>query len=162
MAAGRLLVAFGETALVAATAKSIASFAAGANLPIVISALDFEGEGIVATDKPIIVRLTYLDAASGTGTSLTVEATTAAVMFGISYADHHQTFTPQGTYKRNYTVEPTSPRFAGQSWNFHPQSGIFLPFPLQGPIVIKPSGILYVEATAAQAQTITCNARVEE
>src|SRR5579859_7914226 len=99
--------------------QTMLSIQAPANQAIVVTGLKFGFDGISNAGKPIPWRVEKKTASSGTGTAITPAA------------QNGQAETPQGTYKGNFTVEPTvTANTILAEGTAHPQlgDGVFLPF----------------------------------
>jgi hypothetical protein len=141
----------GEQTLTATVAKTVQTAKAPANGRIKIKAIELLFKDTVNTDTPVKVELSRITTDGGTATT-----TTPAPL------DEGMSETPQGTYKHNYTAEPTTYGANIKTWEIHPQTGVIVPLPIQQEIVIKGGNIFGIRMTAAQGQTVAVNVLVEE
>jgi hypothetical protein len=146
-----LNVPTGEISLVAATAKTILMAKAPANQRLKLKGLEIFGKGISPTDVPMKVELCIITTDGGTATTITPTAN-----------DNEMAETAQGTYKSNYSVEPTTYGAAIRTWEVHPQTGLVVYFPMHDEPKLKGGTIFGLRMTAAAAQTISANLIVEE
>lgn len=148
-----LSIPTGEISLSASTAKTAITALAPANQRLKIVGFEIFGKGIVVTDTPIKIEFNRLDTTTaGTGTAISPPAPT----------DEDYAETPQGTYKVNYSAEPTVYGANLRTMECHPQTGIIFMFPKGTEIKIKGGGKLGMRLTASQNQTVAVNLLVEE
>jgi hypothetical protein len=146
-----LNVPTGEISLVAATAKTVLMAKAPTNQRLKIKGIEIFGKGISPTDVPMKIELSIITTDGGTATTITPQAN-----------DNELAETPQGTYKANYSVEPTTYGANLRVWEVHPQTGLIVYFPMHDEPTLKGGTIFGVRVTAAAAQTLSANLIIEE
>lgn len=120
-----------KIALVSATAKTIASLTAAANVRLALQAITLSFDGTSNTAVPVEIHLQRITT-DGTGTAQ------APIKKDSDIAS-----TLLVTGKVNYTVEPTYTAGAFLlSELIHPQAGAQYPLPLPGEIIIPGAGIV--------------------
>jgi hypothetical protein len=151
MAALNLQIATGEVSLTGSTPKTVFSLTAPANQRIKLKGLEIFGKGTSNTDTPIKVEISKITTDGGTATTATAQP-----------LDGDIGTTPQGTYKTNYTAEPSTYGANLRTWEVHPQTGLINYFPLHDEIIVKEGTEIGVRLTSGQAETVSLNAIVEE
>jgi hypothetical protein len=149
MAALNLSVPTGEISLSAGTAKTVFLCKAPTNQRLRIYGFEIFFKSSSPTDTPVkieVIRVT----SDGTGSALTPAPN-----------DDDWGETPQGTYKGNYSVEPSYGTTL-RVWEIQPQTGIIYMFPAGQEICVKGGNLIGVRMTATQAETVSLNAIVEE
>ena len=141
----------GEVSLTAATAKTVFSMTAPANQRLKLKGIELFFKGTSATDTPVKCELSLVTSDAGTATTATP-----------SKNDNDMAETAQGVYKTNYTSEPSTYGANLRTWEVHPQTGLVLYFPLHDEPRLKGGTEMALRLTAAQAQTVSANAVVEE
>ena len=142
----------GEVALTAATAKTVFSMTAPANQRLKLKGIELFFKGTSATDTPVKCELSLV---TTEGAAIATTATPAK-------NDNDMAETAQGVYKTNYTSEPSTYGANLRTWEVHPQTGLVLYFPLHDEPRLKGGTEMALRLTAAQAQTVSVNAIVEE
>lgn len=141
-----------EVALVAATAKTVWQGKAPANQRLIIRAVKFLGVMPAGgVDVPVKIRLTRNSANFGTG---------SAAATGKHNPSNPETL--QGTYSKNFTVEPTTPADGGLQWDVNPQSGIIESLPLDQWIEIPGGQSAQFEITAPATSKIVITVSGDE
>jgi hypothetical protein len=116
MPAGYVALNTGNSALSAATAKTIVNVINGTNALIRITQLGVSFDGTSATAVPVVVELCKsTQAGAGTSTAFTI------------IQERGPTRTVQATAAVDYSAEPTVLTVI-RTWLVHPQSGITVPF----------------------------------
>jgi hypothetical protein len=141
----------GEVSLLAGVAKTVLTFKAPANQRLKLRAFEILFKDTVNTDSPVKIELSRITTDGGTATTLTPAA-----------LDESKAETPQGTYRANYTVEPTTYGALVRMWEIHPQTGVIVPLPMTQEILVKGGNIFGIRMTAVQAQTVAVNGLSEE
>jgi hypothetical protein len=150
MADLKLSVPTGEVSLSAGTAKTVLLMKAPANQRLKILGFEIFFKGTSPTDTPVkceLIRVT----SDGTGTAVTPAPN-----------DDDQAETPQGTYKANYSAEPSYGSATLRVWEIQPQTGIIYMFPQGQEIRVKGGNLIGLRMTASQSETVSVNAIVEE
>jgi hypothetical protein len=150
MADLNLSVPTGEVSLGAGTPKTVLLMKAPANQRLKILGFEIFFKGTSPTDTPVkceLIRVT----SDGTGSAITPAAN-----------DDDEAETPQGTYKANYTVEPSYGSATLRVWEIQPQTGIIYMFPQGQEVRVKGGNLIGLRMTATQAETVSVNAIVEE
>ena len=138
-----------EVSLSAGTAKTVLQLVAAANHRVKVKGISVFFKGTSNTDTPVKIRL-LRQADAGTSS--------AATPVKNSDSDDE---TLQTTGRHSATVEPTAGDVL-QMWEVHPQTGLVFFFPLGEEVIVKGSGRLGIECTAAQGQTVAANFYGEE
>jgi hypothetical protein len=151
MADLNISVPTGEVSLVAATAKTCITMTAPANQRLKLLGFEVYGKSASPTDTPVKCELYRITTDGGTATTITPAPN-----------DDDEAETPQGVYKGNYTVEPTTLGALLRTFEVHPQTGIIYMFPVGQEIRVKGGKELGMRLTAVAAQTFAINFIVEE
>jgi hypothetical protein len=126
-------------ALVANTAQTVLQINAPANQRVAVQQISISFDGTVNTNTPVKVQV-YRQTSAGTAGSSTAT---------IVRKDNDGTTAIQTTAKDTFTVEPSS---GDQHHIFyiHPQTGVIVPLPIPGEIILGGAGRLGVVCTAVQ------------
>jgi hypothetical protein len=149
MAAFYLSVPTGEVSLSAGTAKTVLLLKAPANQRLRIQGFEIFFKGTSPTDTPVKIELIRVTS-DGTGSAVTPAPN-----------DDDWGETAQGTYKANYSVEPSYGTTL-RVWEIQPQTGIIYMFPAGQEVCVKGGNLIGMRMTATQAETVAVNAIVEE
>ena len=141
----------GEVSLSAATAKTVFSMTAPANQRLKLKGVELFFKGVSATDTPVKCELSLVTTDGGTATTATPAKN-----------DNDMAETAQGVYKTNYSLEPSAYGANLRTWEVHPQTGLVLYFPTHDEPRLKGGTEMALRLTAAQSQTVSVNAIVEE
>jgi hypothetical protein len=152
MADLNLQINAGEVA-VTNVAKTFLTMKAPTNQRIKIKGFEICGKGTSNTDTPVKVELGLITTDGQTGTA-------TAVTPGPHDGDFAET--PQGSYFKNYGTEPTTYGAILRTWEVHPQTGLFIYFPMHDEIKLKGGQELGVRMTSNQNETLALVAVVEE
>lgn len=128
----------------AATWKTMASIEAPAEQMIAIKRIKITGNGIAGDAEPIEVRLTRVEASSGTGTATTPQKINNAL-----------TATPQATARVAFSSEPTEDGTDPYLYpsKFHPQGGSVDELTFDGEIIVAEGTELALEMQVPTAGT---------
>ncbi len=149
MADLNLSVPTGEISLSAGTAKTVLLLKAPTNQRLRVYGFEIFFKSSSPTDTPVKIELIRVTS-DGTGSAITVAP-----------LDDEQGETAQGTYKGNYSVEPSYGTTV-RVWEVQPQTGIIYMFPAGQELKIKGGNMVGLRMTATQAETVAVNAIVEE
>jgi hypothetical protein len=138
---------------VTSTPKTVLTLKAPATQRLKIKGFEVCGKGTSNTDTPVKVELGLITSDGQTGTATAVTP---------NPLDGDLSETPQGTYFKNYGTEPNTYGNILRTWEVHPQTGLFLYFPLHDEIKLKGGQELGVRLTSNQAETMSLVAIVEE
>jgi hypothetical protein len=141
----------GEVSLTATTAKTVLSLIAAANHRVKVRGFSVSFKGTSNTDTPVKVRIARLTS-DGTGTANTLVKE--------NDADDE---TLQSSSKLNYTVEPTYTANTNlEHFECHPQTGKDVFYPFGQELIVKGGGMIGVECTASQNQTVSVTLHCDE
>lgn len=139
----------GEVSLSAGVAKTVLQIVAAANHRTIVKMFQVFGKGVLSTDTPMRVRV--------------LRQTTAGTMSAgtVTKNDDSDSETLQTTSQTNASAEPTAGDVL-DIFEVHPQTGLIYIFPPGDEIQVRGGQRLGFEVLAAQAQTVTVKASVEE
>lgn len=141
MSAGYTVAITSDVSLSAATAKSVMSVVAGANITFKLIEFHVGFDGVNPVAEPVTVELcTSTQAGAGTSTSHTVQQVRGPAR------------TAQCTAARNFTVEPTV-LTAVKCWLIHPTGSLTIQYPLGREVekITAAAGAILLRCTAPAA-----------
>lgn len=139
----------GEVAVSAGVPMTVLQIVAAANHRVLLSGFSVMFKGTSATDTPVKIRI--------------LRQTTAGTMSSVTIVKNNDgdDETLQTTGRHTASAEPTAGDVL-ETLEVHPQAGLLFFYPAGKEIVIKGGGRLGFEVTAAQNQTVSINATIEE
>lgn len=138
-------------ALSPATAKTALQVVAPTNQRIAVQQITVAFDGTVNTSTPVKVQL-FKQTTAGTVSSSSATVKNKDGDIGTAI---------QSTVQDGFTAEPTSTDLVWTAF-VHPQTGVVVPMPRPGEIVVKGGGRLGVVCTAPQAVDVICTLECEE
>ena len=138
-----------ETALAAATAKTVIEVTAASNHRALIEGVSFFFDGVSVTGQPVVVEALRITT-TATGTSGTPVK-----------LDPDMSETLQVDFKHTITVEPTGLTVL-KRWNIHPQAGYESVLPITRPIPVPGGDMWGLRFTAPGAVNVIVNVEGQE
>lgn len=138
-------------ALTAATAKTALQVKAPTSQRIAIQQISISFDDTVNTDKPVkVVVLRQTTAGTQSGSAATIKIKDNDIATAI-----------QSTVLDGYTVEPTPGDFHWTGF-IHPQTGVIIPLPIPGEIILAGGGRLGIQCTAPNNVNVLVSVEGEE